>query len=101
MTEDTSTNWGSAWVRITAVRRERFVEFDFGLAAADPDGRPIEGDVGDDLCVEMVMPYSAFTEFCAAHQAQMLPGTEEAALAFLALADRNAPDPHKPQPNTR
>ena len=65
-------------MRVTGVRRHHFVEFDYAL-----------GD--DDLAVEMVLPYPEFVEFCATHDAEMLPGPEEAALAHLALTEQERP----------
>lgn len=66
-------DWGDATVRVTGVRRARFVEFDFSL--------------GDDLVVELVMPYPEFITFCEARQAEVLPAEGEAALQLLRLAE--------------
>ena len=66
-------DWGDATVRVTGVRRSKFVEFDFSL--------------GDELVVELVMPYHEFVTFCDEHQAEMLPADGEAALQLMQLAD--------------
>jgi phenol/toluene 2-monooxygenase (NADH) P0/A0 len=65
-------DWGAAAVRVTGVRRSRFVEFEFSL---DPD-----------LVVELVLPYDEFREFCVEHHVQMLPADGEAALQLMELA---------------
>ena len=66
-------DWGNATVRVTGVRRSRFVEFDFAI--------------DDDLVVELVLPYREFVTFCEEHEARMLPAEGEAALAFMELAE--------------
>lgn len=66
-------DWGDATVRVTDVRRARFVEFEFSI--------------GEDLVVELVMPYHEFRTFCEERDAQMLPAEGEAALAFMQLAE--------------
>lgn len=66
-------DWGEASVRVTGVRRSRFIEFDFSL--------------GDELVVELVMPYREFRNFCEEHHAEMLPAQGDAALAYLQLAE--------------
>ena len=65
-------DWGNASVRVTGVRRGRFVEFDFAI--------------DDDLVVELVLPYREFVTFCGKHDARMLPAEGEAALALSELA---------------
>lgn len=65
-------DWGDATVRVTGVRRSRFVEFDFSI--------------GDELVVELVLPYREFCAFCEEHDARVLPAEGEAALAFMRLA---------------
>jgi hypothetical protein len=65
-------DWGDASVRVTGVRRSRFVEFEFSL--------------GEELVVELVMPYREFCTFCDEHDAKMLPADGEAALALMHLA---------------
>ncbi|MGC2856307.1 phenol hydroxylase subunit [Novispirillum sp. DQ9] len=55
-----------AFVRVTGMRLGRFVEFEFSLNDAD-------------LTVELVMPPAAFQEFCAAHDATVLPPADTAA----------------------
>ncbi len=69
-------DWGDAFVRVTGVRRQRFVEFEFSL--------------GDELVVELVMPYHEFRTFCDEHNARVLPSEGEAALAFMALGDQES-----------
>jgi hypothetical protein len=66
-------DWGDASVRVTGVRRSQFVEFEFSL--------------GEELVVELVMPYHEFTTFCDEHHARVLPAEGEAALALMQLAD--------------
>jgi hypothetical protein len=67
------SEWGDATVRVTDVRRSRFVEFEFSL--------------GDELVVELVMPFREFRTFCEERNARMLPAEGEAALAFMQLAE--------------
>ena len=69
-------DWGAATVRVTGVRRARFVEFEFSL--------------GDELVVELVMPYREFRVFCEEHDARQLPAEGEAALAFMRLAETSS-----------
>ncbi len=76
---DGTYNWGAAAVRITGVRRNRFVEFDFFLEETDSSET--------DLSVEMILPLPHFRQFCAERKATMLPSTEEAALAYLELCE--------------
>ncbi|MDJ0768475.1 MAG: phenol hydroxylase subunit [Ilumatobacter sp.] len=73
-------DWGDATVRVTGIRRSRFVEFDFSI--------------GDELVVELVMPYREFRTFCDEHEAEMLPAEGEAALALRQLAE----SPHDIRP---
>ncbi len=61
-------DWGDATVRVTGIKRERFVEFEFAL--------------GPELSVELVMPYPEFRRFCEEHHVRLLPGDEEAVLAL-------------------
>lgn len=65
-------DWGDATVRVTSVRRSRFVEFEFSL--------------GDGLVVELVLPYAEFRAFCEEREAQLLPAEGETALALMQLA---------------
>lgn len=44
-------------VRVMGTRLGRYVEFEYAL--------------DDDLAVELVMPFAAFDEFCAAHRAEV------------------------------
>ena len=48
-----------AYVRVTGVRNERFVEFEFSLNDAD-------------LMVELILPVPAFAEFCRRYDAVVL-----------------------------
>lgn len=57
----------SATVRVTGMRRGRFVEFDYS--------------VGDrELSVELIMPLAAFDEFCRREGVVVLPPADGAAL---------------------
>ncbi len=66
-------DWGDASVRVTGVRRSRFVEFEFSL--------------GEELVVELVMPYREFATFCDERHARVLPAEGEAALELMHLVD--------------
>lgn len=57
----------SHYVRVTDVRKDGFVEFDFSLG--DPD-----------LYIELILPAPAFAQFCAANRVVFLTETEAAAL---------------------
>ena len=70
----TVADWGSASVRVTGVRRSRFVEFEFSLAT--------------ELVVELVLPFDEFRAFCDQHQVRMLPAEGEAALQLMELGNR-------------
>lgn len=48
------------WVRVTQERADGFIEFDFAIG--DPE-----------LSVELILPRTAFEEFCRHNQAQVLP----------------------------
>lgn len=52
------------YVRKHPTRDHRFIEFDFSIG--DPD-----------LTVELILPASAFEEFCAMHHAHVLSTDEE------------------------
>lgn len=52
------------YVRKHPTRDHRFIEFDFSIG--DPD-----------LTVELILPASAFEEFCAMHHARVLSADEE------------------------
>lgn len=71
-------------MRVTGVRRNRFVEFEFSI--------------DDDLTVEMIMPLAEFRIFRDERRATMLPMTEEAALAYLELCRLHDPNPIQGQP---
>ncbi len=57
------------YVRVTNVRRDRFVEFQFSWG-------------GPDLSIDLVLPYPAFTEFCADNKAVTLPADTQAQQAL-------------------
>jgi phenol hydroxylase P0 protein len=57
------------FVRVTGTRLDRYVEFEFSVN--DPD-----------LTVELILPFSAFDEFCALQEAVVLP-SESAAVSDL------------------
>jgi len=47
------------FVRITGIRLDRYVEFEFSVNDAD-------------LTIELILPFAAFDEFCTAQQAVVL-----------------------------
>lgn len=67
--------FGKAYVRITGTRLGRFVEFDFSVNDAD-------------LTVELILPFSAFDEFCALRRATILPPAEKVTKELEQLAWR-------------
>lgn len=64
------------YVRVTGVRSGRYVEFAFTVD--DPD-----------LTVELILPFSAFEEFCALQEVVRLAPEAEASSAFEQLAWRS------------
>lgn len=70
----TESALGQAYVRVIGTRLGRFVEFEFSLNDAD-------------LTVELVLPPAAFQEFCAAHNACILPPADAAAAELAGLRD--------------
>ena len=58
--------------------RQRFVEFEFSI--------------GEELVVELVMPYREFRIFCEERKARMLPAEGEAALELMRLAESTESD---------
>jgi phenol hydroxylase P0 protein len=65
----------AALIRIIGLRRDTYVEFQFSL--------------GDEvLTVELILPFVAFAEFCAARQARVLPPSPEIGEAIERLAWR-------------
>lgn len=60
-------------VRVLGIRLDKYVEFEFSLN--DPD-----------LTVELVMPFTAFDEFCAANGARVLAADDAEASEALARA---------------
>ncbi len=64
MTQRTVTpQIGRAYVRVLGKQLGKFIEFEFFLN-------------DDDLCVELVMPESAFQEFCDYYDAEILPSED-------------------------
>ena len=67
---------GQNTVRVTGVRRGKFVEFDF--YAGDPQ-----------LHIELILPHSGFVEFCAVNEVEYLPVEDCARKDFDRLCWRN------------
>ena len=63
------------FVRVTGVRSGRYVEFEFSVNDAD-------------LTVELILPFSAFEEFCTLQEATRLPPAAEVASELDKLAWR-------------
>ncbi len=59
----------ACYVRITGVRGNGFIEFDFSIG--DPT-----------LYVELILPFDAFEEFCAHNQVQHLSAEDAARVDF-------------------
>lgn len=57
------------YVRVTQVLRNRFVEFEYSI------GDPV-------LCVELVLPFPEFEQFCDRYKAQHLTPAQVAAVEF-------------------
>ena len=57
------------YVRITGIRDNKFIEFDFSI------GRP-------ELFVELILPFEAFEAFCARNHVQHLSAEEAARVDF-------------------
>ncbi len=57
------------YVRVTNVRRGRFIEFQFFWG-------------GPDLSIDLVLPYPAFAEFCADNKTVILPADTQAQQAL-------------------
>ena len=64
------------YVRVIGVRSGRHVEFEFSVNDAD-------------LTVELILPFTAFEEFCALQEVVRLPPAEEATSEFEKLAWRS------------
>ena len=64
------------FVRVTGMRLDKYVEFEFSLNDAD-------------LTVELILPFSAFDEFCRLQNATVLPPAESAAEPLEQLAWRS------------
>lgn len=65
----TDSQQSMCFIHVTGTQREKFIEFEFSIG--DPE-----------LAVEMIMPVSAFEEFCAFHQVQHLTADEVCALEY-------------------
>lgn len=63
-----------ATVRVTGVRRNQFVEFQFSID-------------GPSLSLDLVLPYPAFREFCLNNKAVVLPSDAKAQMALDRLGD--------------
>lgn len=59
----------TSYVRVTGLRREKFVEFEFSIGDAD-------------LTIELILPTAAFAEFCAENQAVVLPPAPAGSVAM-------------------
>jgi phenol hydroxylase P0 protein len=64
------------FVRVTGTRLDKYVEFEFSVNDAD-------------LTVELILPFSAFDEFCRLQNATILPAAASAAEPFEQLAWRS------------
>jgi len=64
------------YVRVTGVRNDEFVEFDFSID--DPT-----------LYVELILPHKAFEEFCEHNSVKRLTTEQEAAVDYDKLKWRN------------
>lgn len=65
--EQTPVDCSKKFVRVTGIRNQHFVEFDFAI------GEP-------ELFVEMILPLEQFDLFCAKHQVQQLDAAAAAAI---------------------
>lgn len=65
--EQTQLDCSKKFVRVTGIRNQRFVEFDFAVGEAD-------------LFVEMILPLEQFDAFCAMHQVEQLDAAAAAAI---------------------
>ncbi|WP_347456883.1 phenol hydroxylase subunit [Acinetobacter thermotolerans] len=59
----------ACFIHITGTQRDKFIEFEFSIG--DPE-----------LAVEMIMPVTAFEEFCNLHQVQHLTTDEVCKLEY-------------------
>ncbi len=82
------TEWGRAFIKVTGVRRDRFVEFSFWLN-------------DEDLSVELVMPYPEFQEFCKARQATLVSPDQAARVPFEQLQWRFREPQTDPTPEAK
>ena len=64
------------FVRVTGVRSGRYVEFEFSVNDAD-------------LTVELILPFSAFEEFCTLQEVTRLPSQTEVGAELEKLAWRS------------
>lgn len=85
MTEDTpqsskpdpNFDLSKRFVRVTKVRTDGLIEFEFAI------GEP-------DLCVELILPSQAFREFCTAQSVVPAPTTDALAPPLVPPLDRSA-----------
>lgn len=65
----TTSDISKRYVRVTGVRNQRFVEFDFSIG--DPT-----------LFVELVLPFEQFRQFCQRQQVQELTPEQQAQVDY-------------------
>ncbi|WP_020394567.1 phenol hydroxylase subunit [Thiolinea disciformis] len=65
----TTSDISKRYVRVTGVRNQRFVEFDFSIG--DPS-----------LFVELVLPFEQFRQFCQRQQVQELTPEQQAQVDY-------------------
>ena len=67
------------WVRIYGVRREKFLEFEFTVGCSE-------------LTIELVMPYSAFKEFCEENHVNEIKCDKNIRASYIKLSHENNPE---------
>jgi len=82
---ETEASQQTRYIRVTGVRNERFVEFDFSIG--DPS-----------IFVELVLPFQQFNHFCHIHQAQSLSAEQKAQVDLESLKWRYG-EPDTASPN--
>lgn len=75
MTATNATGQNHHYARVTGVRRDLFVEFDF--IVGDPT-----------LSVELILPFPAFQEFCSVNDVELLATDDDAIAAYAQLCAR-------------
>ena len=65
-------------IRVLGIRNHKFVEFEFSLEK--------------DLSVELIMPFSAFDDFCRENNARVIASSEERLHAGLYLTPEQRPE---------